>query len=383
MSARGRSAIIGAIVALGIALLVAWWLQTHERAERTVDLQPRGEARYNPLYALKLSLRAAGVQVQSRRRLQFGEVPLGARDTLLLLSDPRTLARREIIGLLQWVERGGHLLVRTPQRERSFALVPELPNGLLRALQLRLLSKSDCMRLAPAAGATKAQAETPRFAFCGGTRFTMDGVDPLQAWGDLDNGYVYARLAHGMGTVDVLADFNFLDNDSLEQPAFAALTRQLLQPDWKQGTVHLVYAASMPPLWRLLWDRAWMAWLPLLLAVCAWLWMRTQRFGPRLPSPEPARRALLEHVQASGEHLWRYGRAATLHTAVRDVFLARLRRRDPVAAALGGELQAAAVAQRTGATAAEVLAALQTPRPRDGADFRHRIARLLQLRQRL
>src|SRR3546814_3831009 len=77
-----------------------------------------------------------------------------------------------------------------------------------------------------------------------------------------------------------------------------------------------------------------MAWLPALLALAAWLWMRTQRFGPRLPSPEPARRALLEHVQASGEHLWRYGRASALYAAVREVFMARLRRRDPLAAAL-------------------------------------------------
>src|SRR3546814_455640 len=74
------------------------------------------------------------------------------------------------------------------------------------------------------------------------------------------------------------------------------LARQLLQPGWKRGTVHLVYAANMPSLWRLLLEHAWMAWLPALLALAAWLWMRTQRFGPRLPSPEPARRALLEHV---------------------------------------------------------------------------------------
>ena len=211
----------------------------------------------------------------------------------------------------------------------------------------------------------------------------MLGVEPLHAWGDLDNGYAYARLAHGAGTVDVVADFDFLTNDSLERPAFRALARQLLQPGWKRGTVHLVYAANMPSLWRLLLERVWMAWLPALMALVAWLWMRTQRFGPRWPSPEPARRALLEHVQASGEHLWRYGRASALYAAVREVFMARLRRRDPLAAALDGRAQSEAIARRTGAAEADIEHALQAPRPNDGADFRQRIARLLQLRQQL
>ena len=32
----------------------------------------------------------------------------------------------------------------------------------------------------------------------------------------------------------------------------------------------------MPPLWRLLLERGWMAWLPLALATLGWLWWRTR-----------------------------------------------------------------------------------------------------------
>ena len=377
MKLAGRNIALAVIALLAVALLTAWWLYNYEYVEREVDLPPRGEASYNPLYALKLALLADGVQATSRQRLQFDEVPLGAHDTVLVLNDPRTLSPQDVNGLLLWVQRGGHLLVRTPPLERGAAT---RPGALLDALKLRPLTRYQCMRLATPG---KKQDAPPAFVFCGGTRFTMLGVEPLRSWGDLDNGYAYARVAHGMGTVDVLANFDFLANPMLEQPGFQDLARQLLQPGWKQGTVHLVYAASMPPLWRLLFDKAWMAWLPLLLALGAWLWMRMQRFGPRLPSPEPARRALLEHVQASGEHLWRYGRASALHAAVREVFMARLRRRDPLAAALDGPAQASAIAGRTGASVADVTVALQAPRPNDGADFRLRIARLLQLRRRL
>lgn len=377
------------LVVLGLLVLAAaaaWWTYNYEYVEREVILRPRGEASYNPLYALKLALQADGVQARSRQRLQLDDMPPGPSDTVLVLSDPRTLPVEDVERLLDWVRAGGHLLVRTPPLERGEAT---RAGELFDALRLRPLATGDCMRLAPPAraggerGDDSKKATGAAFAFCSGTRFTMLGVEPLHAWGDLDNGYAYARLAHGAGTVDVVADFDFLTNASLEHPAFSALARQLLQPGWKRGTVHLVYAANMPSLWRLLLERAWMAWLPALLALVAWLWMRTQRFGPRLPSPEPARRALLEHVQASGEHLWRYGRASALYAAVREVFMARLRRRDPLAAALDGRAQVEAIARRTGASPADIEQALQTPRPNDGADFRQRIARLLQLRQQL
>ena len=394
MKVSGRNVVLVVLGLLVAAAATAWWTYNYEYVETEITLRPRGEASYNPLYALKLALQADGVQATSRQRLQLDDVPPGAQDTVLVLNDPRTLSPEDVAGLLEWVDGGGHLLVRTPPLERGEAT---RAGELFEALQLRPVASFGCMRIAQPQGgrdrSDKGKHDHDRdddgepaehaVAFCGGTRFRMLGVEPLQSWGDLDNGYAYARLAHGMGTVDVVADFNFLTNASLERPASSTLARQLLQPGWKRGTVHLVYAANMPSLWRLLLETAWMAWLPALLALAAWLWLRTQRFGPRLPSPEPARRALLEPVQASGEPLWRYGRASALYAAVREVFMARLRRRDPLAAALDGRAQAEAIALRTGVTIADVEHALQTPRPNDGADFRHRIARLLQLRQQL
>ncbi len=118
--------------------------------------------------------------------------------------------------------------------------------------------------------------------FCGARRFTLVGANPVHSWGDLKNGYVFARIARGQGSVDVLADLDFLDSDQLEEPASFLLARQLLQPNHGAGTVHLVYAAQMPSLWATLRPRSWMAWAPLLLALLAWLWRRMQRFGPQL-----------------------------------------------------------------------------------------------------
>lgn len=361
------------LAAVLVGLFVAWWLHTYERVEREVDLPPRGEAVYNPLYALRLALRADGIDADSRQRLRLQATPLAAGDTVLLFGDPRTLTAREADELLDWVTEGGHLLLRTPpQRSRTgiarpWELLPRL--GIT-----PLPGSAHCEQLL-------VEGQAPHVEFCLGQRFTADA--PARVWGDGDAGLVFARLQRGAGTVDVLADFDFLAAQQLREPSHVALTRQLLAPNYGHGRMHLIYAASVPPLWWLLLTRGWMVWGPLLLALLAWLWMRTQRLGPLLPSPQPARRALLEHVQASGEHLLRYRRGAPLHAAVRTAFLERLRRRDPFAASLEGDAQVEAIAARTGLSATEVRQALQTPASDDFRGFRQRIARLIQMRTHL
>ena len=123
--------------------------------------------------------------------------------------------------------------------------------------------------------------------------------------------------------------------------------------------------------------------LPLLLALLAWLWMRSQRFGSLLPSPREERRSLLEHVRASGEHLHRYGKTPLLYAAARQAFLTRLRRRAPVAAALEGEAQARAIADHLRLSPEQVRTALQVPASRDDAALRDRIALLIRMRNQL
>lgn len=366
---------LGLLGALVVALGVVWFLHTHERVDDTVDLPPRGEAAYNPLYALRESLIAAGVPARSRQRLQLSSVPLGSRDALLLYSEPGTLLPVEVDSLLAWVDAGGHLLVRTPLPRRSGDTAP--PWDLLKRLGVQADGDARCEPLL-------VTGQEGHVEFCRGRRFSLVDAEPSLHWGDSDgDGLVYARLAHGTGTVDVLADFDFMRNADLREVPHALLTRQLLTPNWGAGTVHLVYAASVPPLWYQILTRGWMAWGPLLLALLAWLWMRTQRLGPVLPAPPAARRALLEHVAASGEHLVRYGRAPLLYDAVRAAFLDRLRRRDPLAAALEGEAGIEAIAARTGLPPRDVRQALQAPRPDDAAGFRQRIARLIQMRKHL
>lgn len=373
-----RIILLALVVVALVAGFTAWWMHTYERVSEAIDLPPKGEAAYNPLYALKIALGKDGRRVASRQRLSLGGNPLKPADTVLLLGDTRTLSAEETTRLLDWVNSGGHLILRTPP------LGPDIEDGkvpLLIDLGISTVDYAfDCLNL-------QVSKMDRRAEFCDGRRFYFSDEDTAvtTTWGDDENGdYAYARVPWGKGSVDVLANLDFLVNDKLEDGSYVALTRQLLQPNYARGgTFHLIYSANIPPLWRLLLDYAWRVLLPLLLALLVWLWMRAERLGPLRPSPSPDRRSLLEHVQASGDLLYRYGRRATLYAAVHDALMRQLRRRDPYAAALEGPAQIDAIAQRTGMTTADVDAALRYPRSGDAKDFVLRITQLLQLRQRL
>ncbi len=393
MNRPGNSARIALIVLLGagvIAAGVAWFLHTYEKVEKQVALPPRGEASFNPLYALKKTLQADGLRGDSRQRLDLSKSQLGKHDTLLILNDPRAMTSVDNRRLQEWVAQGDHLLLRTPPASRG----EETSVPLLEALHVVLTDDP------PECAPLQVPGEEQHVEFCRGRRFFFDQVEPELAWGDLQAAYVYARLVHGAGHVDVLADFDFLTNNGnrqgnpfapeedplaggLRDGPHRALARQVLAPNYGQGTVHLVYAAQMPSLWRMVLQRGWPVWAPLLLALLAWLWLRMQRFGPLRPAPAGERRSLLEHVRASGEHLFRYNKRALLYASVRNSFLARLRRRDPFAAALAGEAQVGAIAERLGIPAETVRIALQAPPSHDKPAFRHRISTLIQLRNRL
>ncbi|MBO9717271.1 MAG: DUF4350 domain-containing protein, partial [Pseudoxanthomonas sp.] len=343
----------------------------------STDQAGRGEAVWNPLYALRETLRTDGVAAETRQRLQPERFTAAPGDTVLLYGDVRGLSDPAVVGrLLDWVAGGGHLLLRTPPPEGADDEQAPAPPALLQALGIDGL-------LPPACAALQVGDEESHVELCSGWRFSFTRVTPRRAWGDADAGYVFARFGHGRGTVDVLADFDFLDNGSLDEATHQALARQLLAPNYGRGTVHLVHDTAPDPLWRRLVRDGWPLWLPLALLLAGWLWRRAQRFGPWLPSPATARRSLHEHLRASGALLLRHGQLPLLYDAVREAFLARLRRRDPATAALSGEARVHALAERLQYPHTTVRDALTRTGTQDRYTYFARVRTLIQMRNRL
>lgn len=378
---RARIAVIVIGIAALIAAGVAWWLHTYERYDEWVDLPRTGEAATNPLFGLRVALEKDGRRVHAWRRLDLGAMHPESNDVVLYDGDLRSLPADTRTRLLAWLRRGGHLVVAVPPPDGAFDALTPRRGGQADATHIAVPLLDDVgIRVRRGSGRCVENADALPDAFCGARRFDAPAHARVRI-GD-EEGVVFARMPVGAGVLDVAASLDFLDTDSLQAARSRAFTQQLLAGDGR-GTVHLVHVTDVPSLWGTLLRRGWPVWLPLLLALAGGLWARARRFGPMLPSPVLERRSLLEHVAASGEHDWRYGRADVLWRATHDAFLARLRRRDPEAAALGGEPQVQRLVERLRMPASQVRDALRRPDPRDAKALVARIATLVRMRNRL
>jgi len=383
MSAPVRNTVIGVVLLMLVGLIATWFLRSFEKGSEEITLPPYGEPTYNALYALRETLIRDGSKAESRRQLDLPAMQLQPGDTVLMLDDPRQLTPAQVEGLLDWVQFGGHLLLRVPDADED---LDGNEQGLLERLGVVTTDAAARCQI------WQVEGQPSHDEFCSGSRFSLTSKARAEhRWADAggDDTLAYARLRYGLGRVDVLGSMDFLLNGEgphdtgLRDIAHRDLTRLLLAPNYGKGTTHLIYAMEMPSLWKTLFQRGWPVWVPLLLALLAWLWMRCQRFGALLPSPREDRRSLLEHVRASGEHLHRYGKSPLLYDAVRQAFLTRLRRRAPVAAALTGDAQAQAIADHLQWPISRVQTALQIPPSQDDVALRERIRLLIQMRNQL
>lgn len=348
-----RGWLIGFACLIPLALLLSWWYQTYELAYQKLPAPPRGEARYNPLFALKKALQIRGVKVASRANLDIAKMSPMFNDTIVLAADVRTLSSAQAESLLDWVDSGGHLVFELPRGK------PGRAGALLDALGLSVTGRMICLTF-PVAGQTQPARDcfSARFKIDAGEQHGERGDVFTLLAGDADKGYFFGRKRHGDGAWFLASDLDFLRNQELGEPGNAALAWQVLAPALKGGTVHLVYATDVPPLHVLLVDYGWPALVPALLALLAWLWARSQRLGPALALADPNRRALYEHVAAAGEFAYRRGRAAALYAPLRRAFMERLRRDHPALAALDDNALAGALAEKTGRSPDEVRLAL-------------------------
>ena len=200
------------------------------------------------------------------------------------------------------------------------------------------------------------------------------------AIGNAQDGYLFARTRLSKGAVSLLVNLNALSRNALKQTTAQRFDWRLLAPNMGRGEIYLVYALDGISFLKMLLRDGWPALLALTLLLAGWMAMRSARLGPLMPVPVMHRRALLEHVQAAGEFLYRRDGGRSLHNLACQTVLVRLRRRDPACAMLNGDALYTRLAERSELDAAQIAQAFQSPA--NAQAFRACIITLARLRSR-
>ena len=243
-----------------------------------------------------------------------------ADHALLLVSPERALSAERFAEILAWVRKGGRLLVVPGD-------APSL-DPILRHWSIRVIEDPDVIEHenleVPLREGVKAKAELSRHRRLAVKR--SDAEEQIES----ERGVYFVRYAEGEGSVTFLAGAIFLDNENIGLHDHAALGWALVRAggDAPAG-VWISVREEVPTLSQLLARHAWMALLSGGLLIAAWLWSTGARFGPLVPDPPRGRRSLLEHVEASGDFLWRTGRGEELVQGARQALLHRVDVREP------------------------------------------------------
>jgi len=376
--AMSRTSWVVTLIALGVLALGALFFFTQfERRLTPYTWPPYGAARYNRFFALERILTQLHVPVTSLATIAPERMPLHPGDTLALGDDLERIDEDDARRIAAWVRSGGHLVLETGADVSATAHTPLLE--ALGVLKVKAADASAACVLLRADDASPAGANNG-MNLCGQRFWLSPGVasNASVAIGDARQGYLFARVPLGRGRVSLLSNMGVMSGRSLEQVPAQHFVYRMLSPLPAGGHVYLVYALGELSFWKSLFIQGWPAWLASTLLLIGWMASRSQRLGPLMPAPLPQRRALLEHVQASGAFLFRRDAGASLHAlACRDL-LGWLQRRDPLVATLEGDALYQHLAERHSLDPAQVARAFHPPA--SAAAFRESIVDLAQLR---
>ena len=318
MSSRQVIALIAVLAALAGG--TAWFLANFERTTQTVRTGFKAEALRNPWLAAERLAQHMGAKASTVRALADLQA-LPASGTLFLPAERYALTRATRQALLDWVARGGYLVVEAEPAEQ--------PDELLDALgveRLAIGNSRDGVHAAPMSirlpgSEAASQVDSPHGAH-------LVASEPEFEFDD-GNGNFLVLAAHGEGLVMVVAELGFASNRSIGRKEHAQFLWQLVSLVPGDRPVYFFNVPGRLSFQAWLREHAWAPLCGIALMLVLWLWHAAPRFGPIAPDPLRSRRRLLDHLRASGRYLWSHGGARRLLDAARDSCLRRIGRAHP------------------------------------------------------
>ncbi|MGB1310030.1 MAG: DUF4350 domain-containing protein [Leucothrix sp.] len=371
-----------AIAALAFAAMIIFsFLQNFEYVEKTQWQPLTGEAKTNPLYASQLFLRRMGIPAETLESLQ-NLTQLPSTNTVIVISESRqTLRPEQFSQLVDWVRRGGHLVISGIADWNTF-LATTLPSEDQAEEEPVYYDEPD-EAVEPGAGPDpfqdflnvemrdnirfdKGEAETIRIK--GSERPLALGPDYYRAIvpsaNNEKNGLeqiainqqnVIIRQRVDDGLITLVSDFDFISNYKLATYDHAQIFWQIVrgkaaileQPGLRRpDAVWLIHSDETTSLLVLIWKYFWALVITLALLLLVWVLRVSRRFGPLISKASEDRRNLLEHIDASGNYYWKQQGHTALLDSTRSAAQQQLAKRIPGWHALSQQNQSQLLAKR-------------------------------------
>ena len=367
-----------------IGWLVYWFTQNFERVEIETFSSFKGEARSNKLLAARRFSKAMGLPAHSLQHLPRRDELPEVHDTLVLMSTRANLSAQYTEALLEWLNRGGHLVL---QARRDFGTDFEQPldDRLLERLGIRVF-RNDSSKIDDADAIyivvsplfdQPLHVEVKPYLRLETTRTSAQVLMQNQ------QGVTGLRQTHGDGLITVLTDMSFITNRRIGQHDNALFFWHLLQTDHTPQNLWLVYSEEMPPLWHWLWKYVWPIITTLFVLLTAALIAAIQRFGPIIDVESTHRRRILEHIEASGHFQWQHGKKQQLFHYLRTALDDRLSTIHPIYKHHTLEERVKLLSRLSGISAQAIHKLLSSPRLDTPKEFTEAVQQLNTIRKRI
>ncbi|MFW6011532.1 MAG: DUF4350 domain-containing protein [Desulfosalsimonas sp.] len=315
-----KNAVILFIVA---AVMLAGFFLLFEKTERKVPTPGSEQARKNPFLAAERFLNECGITAEStdQRQILINLPP--ANDLIFINRLGGNLPSKRENRLIEWIGKGGTLVITHDRLWRE--KFQKSGNNLLDRLEVR---QFDARK--KATGDSSGQEEENNEAEnAGNPCVTQDrelvrvpaGKDTFaevrfiphyiledasdaesKSYGGKTGTHIIDREI-GRGRLIVLSDNEFLKNSNIQKKDHAFYFAGL-SPE--QGKVWIQYKSRMPSFFSILWGKAPLFFISLLVfAVFFILWL-TIRIGPRQTPVDHSSRNITEHLLAAGRFTWRH-----------------------------------------------------------------------------
>lgn len=407
-----------------VACLLWLWSKQFELIEYSA-IREKNSVQINELYAAEIFLqkRQHPVESLSSANKLIDSLP-DSKDLIIYHNDKERLAnpaRRE--ALLNWVKSGGHLLIAAPEDRDNDPLFDELgvkkksirsyieeqnqaddtesgeesDNGIGgvgstaeqeedREQQQCIPKPEELMTRVPEyktrwlcelldvnstvlTGSVQLHFCTDHYLYDSQERGVPLAID---AWG-LPH---LLQFELGEGRVLMAEDLGFLTNEKILYFDHAYYLSQLAHG---RNKIWLLYQGHSESLLQFLWRHAAFAMVLCMLLLALYLWRHIPRFGSLIHAPLPARRQLIEHIDASAHFRWTHHEMQSGLERLQQTILldaARIQGRHKV----DFEQDVQWLAQQTKLAESEIRSSLSAPLPAEPLEFLALIKILFQLR---